>query len=70
MRGTLITVLFFPYYIILGIICYSYFKFIKKEMKEKWHLYVFFYGMRIRLGVSGILAVITADLILYGYVRI
>jgi hypothetical protein len=38
-------------------------------MKEKWHLYVFFYGLRIRLGLCGVIAVITADLLLYGYVE-
>jgi hypothetical protein len=37
-------------------------------MKEKWHLYIFFYALRIRLGMCGALAVVTTDLILYGHV--
>jgi hypothetical protein len=70
MREPLIFLLLFVYYLLLGIICYYYFKFIKKKTKGNIISYILLYGMRIRIGFSGILALITADLILYGTIII
>jgi hypothetical protein len=68
MRILLSLIFFVLYQSIFGIICYSYFKFIKKEIKENKLLFFFFYGPVIRICLCAALAVMTADLILYGYV--
>jgi len=60
------------YYLLIGLLCCWYFhKYKKKDFeKEGWGFYVFFYGGRFRFAISGIFAVITADLCLYGTIEI
>jgi hypothetical protein len=65
----LLSVIFFVLYqSIFGIICYFYFKSIKKEIKGNKLLFFFFYGPVLRIWLCLALAIITANLILYGYV--
>jgi tryptophan-rich sensory protein len=63
-------ILFFVYYFLWGIVSYCYFKLHKKDTKESWKLYIFFYGMRLRIAFSAIFAVFTKELFLYGIIRI
>jgi hypothetical protein len=67
----LLSLIFFVLYqSILGMICYFYLKFIKKEIKGNKLLFFFFYGPVLRIWLCAALAIITANLILFGYVGI
>ena len=62
MRRQLFIVFFIVFYLLIGLLCYMYFKYIKHDSKEKWYFYIFFYGMRFRIVLTGILALLAADL--------
>ena len=68
MRTLLIIFFLIVYYLFMGGLCCWYFHRykIKEFKKEGWSAYVFFHGGRIRFAISGVLAIMTANLCLYG----
>ena len=72
MRAVLIITFWIIYYLLIGGLCCWYFhKYKKKEFeKDGWTVYFFLYGIRLRIGLSGIFAIFTADLCLYGAIQI
>jgi hypothetical protein len=70
MRETLFFIFFSTYYLLWGVISYCYFRFYKKDKTENMKLYIFFYGMRIRIAISGLFAILTVHLWLYGAIQI
>lgn len=68
MREHILDISFLCYYFLQGLICYVYYRFVKKDIQEPWFSYVFVYYLRLRGAISLFLAIITRDLILYGFI--
>jgi len=67
MRAILAIIFFIVYYLLIGGVHYWYFRKYKRADFEKEKLfYLLGYGGRFRFGVSIVLAIFTADMILFG----